>query len=62
MPHAAAITGSRRSAGWLSWPSTSSRLISSPTSRKNSAISPSFIHSSTVIGPMAGASTGPTRA
>ena len=59
MPATATITGSRRRRALASWPSTSSRLISSPTSRKNSAIAASLIHRCTVIGPIAGARTGP---
>src|SRR3569833_640098 len=62
MPASAATNGRRRSAGRDSSPATISRLISSPTSRKNSAIRPSLIHRCTVMGPIAGASTGPVSA
>ena len=43
IPAAAAINGRRRRSGLASLPSTNSRLISSPTSRKKIAISPSLI-------------------
>ena len=49
MPAAAAMIGSRRSAGVDSRPSYHSRFTSSPTSRKKIAISPSAIHWCSVI-------------
>ena len=45
MPPMAPAIGSATCEGCDSEPSTTSRLISSPTSRKKSAISPSLIHS-----------------
>ena len=60
-PAAAAITGSRRRSQVASRPSTNSRLISSPTSRKKTAISPSLIQKWTVIGPWRGDSDRPDR-
>ena len=42
MPPIAASTGRIAARSWRSSPVTSSRLISSPTTRKNNAISPSF--------------------
>src|SRR5690606_13833488 len=45
-PAAAQTTGSASRSNPASWPVSDSRLISSETSRKNTAISPSLIHSS----------------
>ena len=51
MPPTAATSGRIRSAGRASWPTSISRLISSPTSRKNRLISPSLIQCSSESGP-----------
>ena len=50
-PPAAAMPGSARLRHVASWPSSISRLISSPTSRKNTAIRASFIQWETLSGP-----------
>ena len=53
MPPSAPAIGSATCEGRDSSPSTTSRLISSPTSRKKNAISPSLIHSSSgLLSPM----------
>ena len=51
MPPAAQRPGRTRRDQVESWPSTTSRLISSPTSRKNTAISASLIQCETLSGP-----------
>ena len=48
MPAKAAMTGMALAARSASAPTSASRLISSPTSRKNTAINPSLIHASIV--------------
>ncbi|MNR28871.1 hypothetical protein D3C85_1462190 [compost metagenome] len=48
MPPSAAMPGSTMRAAPRNWPSSTSRLISSPTSRKKIAIRPSLIQCSTV--------------
>ena len=59
IPAAAAKNGRRRSAQVVRCPSTNSRLISSPTSRKNTAMRPSLTHRWTFIGYSLSVSTGP---
>ena len=49
MPPIAANSGSEDCCQLDSWPVRTSRFTSSPTSRKNSAISPSLIQRSTVL-------------
>ena len=44
MPPSAAAIGSAACRGDASSPASASRLISNPTSRKNTAINPSLIH------------------
>ena len=57
MPPAAASAGKVAWATVDSSPRTSSRLISSPTRKKNTAIRPSLIHSSSGLS----SASGPTR-
>ena len=47
MPPSAAMPGSTMREAPRNWPSSTSRLISRPTSRKNTAIRPSLIQCST---------------
>jgi hypothetical protein len=61
MPPTAATTGSAPCEGCDSAPSRTSRLISSPTSRKNTAIRPSLIHSRTGLFNTIGPSEKPKR-
>ena len=61
MPPTAPTTGRAICEGCDSAPSTISRLISSPTSRKKSAISPSLIHSRTDLSRTIGPSEKPKR-
>ena len=46
IPPTAAIAGKAAAAGLRKWPATSSCLISRPTTKKNSTINASLIHSS----------------
>ena len=61
MPPSAPTTGRATCEGCDSAPSTTSRLISSPTSRKKSAISPSLIQSRTDLSRTIGPSEKPKR-